>query len=123
MSADFQLPAPSSRLVETEIGSPASSTSASGSLPADLLQQAAQRLGLICAVIAGLWIAELLLGHLVTPIPTQYPDVKIFRLFEIMGAISLTVSLGLFWYARRSRRDPRFLLGRVDLRLRESTIM
>ena len=45
------------------------------------------------------------------PIPTQYPDVKIFRLFEVMGAISLVVSLGLFWYARRSRRDPRFLLN------------
>jgi eukaryotic-like serine/threonine-protein kinase len=100
---------PSSRLVETEIGSPAASSS--GSLPADLLQQAARRLGLICAVVAGLWIAELLLGHLVTPIPTQYPDVKIFRLFEIMGAISLTLSLGLFWYARDSRRDPQFLLN------------
>ena len=28
-----------------------------------------------------------------------------------MGAISLVVSLGLFWYARRSRRGPRFLLN------------
>jgi eukaryotic-like serine/threonine-protein kinase len=111
MSVDSQLPAHSSRLIETEIGSPPSSTSASGSLPEDLLQQAARRLGLICAVVAGLWIAELLLGHLVTPIPTHYPDVKIFRLFEIIGATSLAVSLGLFWYARRSRRDPRFLLN------------
>ena len=111
MSADAQLPAPSSQVIETEIGSPPSSTSASGSLPADLLQQAAHRLGLICAVIAGLWIAELLLGHLVTPIPTQYPDVKIFRLFEVMGASTLAVSMGLFWYARNSRRDPRFLLN------------
>jgi hypothetical protein len=110
MSADFQLPAPSSRLVETEIGSPPSAGT-SGGLPDDLLQQAAQRLGLICAVIAGLWIAELLLGHVVTPVPTQYPDVKIFRLFEVMGASTLTVSLGLFWYARNSRRDPRFLLN------------
>ena len=110
MSADSQLPAPGSRIIETEIGNPASAPSTSG-LPEDLLQQAAQRLGLICAVIAGLWIAELLLGHLVMPIPTKYPDTAIFRLFEVMGAISLVVSLGLFWYARRSRRDPRFLLN------------
>ena len=111
MLADAQLPTPSPRLIETEIGSPPSSTSASTSLPGDLLQQAAHRLGLICAVIAGLWIAELLLGHLVTPIPTQYPDVKIFRLFEVIGASSLAVSLGLFWYARRSHRNPQFLLN------------
>ncbi|HWN19217.1 MAG TPA: hypothetical protein VNO19_09925, partial [Gemmatimonadales bacterium] len=101
MSLNSQFPAPDYRLVETEIGTPPSTSTKSG-LPEDLLQQAAHRLGLVCAVIAGLWIAELLLGHLVTPIPTQYPDVKIFRLFEVMGAISLTVSLGLFWYARRS---------------------
>jgi serine/threonine-protein kinase len=110
MSADSQLSAPSARLIETEIGSPPS-TATSGGLPEDLLQQAARRLGLICAIIAGLWIAELLLGHLVITIPTRYPDVKIFRLFEIIGAISLTVSLGLFWFARSSGRDPRFLLN------------
>jgi hypothetical protein len=62
-------------------------------------------------VIAGLWIAELLLFHLIAPPPTTYPDTAIFRLFEVMGAITLTVSLGLFWYARRSGRGPRFLLN------------
>jgi hypothetical protein len=110
MTAMTELATGDSRLIETEIGSPPS-TSTSGGLPEDLLQQAAHRLGLICAVIAGLWIAELLLGHLVTPIPTQYPDVKIFRLFEVMGASTLAVSLGLFWYSRNSRRDPGFLLN------------
>jgi eukaryotic-like serine/threonine-protein kinase len=105
MPANPQLLAPGSPL-------PASSQHTGGSsLPADLLAQAAHRLGLICAVIAGLWIAELLLGHLVTPIPTQYPDVAIFRLFELTGGITLAVSLALFWYARSSRRDPRFLLN------------
>jgi eukaryotic-like serine/threonine-protein kinase len=105
-----ELTAGDSRLIQTEIGSPPSAHSTSG-LPEDLLQQAAHRLVLICAVIAGLWSAELLLGHLVTPIPTQYPDTSIFRLFEVLGASTLAVSLGLFWYARRSRRDPRFLLN------------
>lgn len=110
MTVITEMAAAGSRPVETEIGSPPSA-STSGGLPEDLLQQAAHRLSLICAVIAGLWTAELLLGHLVTPIPTQYPDVKIFRLFELIGASSLSVSLGLFWYARRSRRNPRFLLN------------
>src|SRR3954447_13272451 len=105
MAANSQLLAPGSPLP------PVAPASAASSLPADLLQQAAHRLGLICAVVAGLWIAELLLGHLATPIPTQYPDVAIFRLFELIGGISLAVSLALFWYARSSRRDPRFLLN------------
>jgi hypothetical protein len=111
MPANPQLATRDSRLIESEIGSPPASTSASGSLPDDLLHQAAHRLGLICFVIAGLWIAELALAHFVTPIPTRYPETAIFRLFEVMGAITLAVSLGLFWYARRSRRDPRFLLN------------
>src|SRR3954468_22024067 len=105
MPANSQLLVPGSPL-------PASSQPSGGSsLPADLLAQAAHRLGLICAVIAGLWIAELLLGHLVTPIPIQYPDVKIFRLFELTGGITLVVPLPLFGSPRRSRRDPRFLLN------------
>jgi serine/threonine-protein kinase len=113
MTSDLGFPASHSRLIETDSGlPPAEPTPVSRQgLPDDLLQQAAHRLGLICAVIAGLWIAELLLFHLVMPAPTTYPDTAIFRLFEIMGAITLTVSLGLFGYARRSRRDPRFLLN------------
>ncbi len=113
MTPDLGFPAPHSRLIETDSGlPPAEPTPVSRQgLPEDLLQQAAHRLGLICAVIAGLWIAELLLFHLVMPAPTTYPDTAIFRLFEVMGAVTLVVSLGLFWYARRSRRDPRFLLN------------
>ena len=111
MSPETGLATRDSRLIETEIGSPPESNTSSMGLPDDILQQAAQRLGLICMVIAGLWIAELLLAHFVMPIPTTYPDTAILRLFEVMGAVSLVVSLGLFWYARRSRRDPRFLLN------------
>ena len=113
MTSDLGFPASHSRLIETDSGlPPAEPTPVSRQgLPEDLLQQAAHRLGLICAVIAGLWIAELLLFHLVMPTPTTYPDTAIFRLFEVMGAITLVVSLGLFGYARRSRRDPRFLLN------------
>ena len=111
MSPESGLATRDSRLIETEIGSPPTPSPTTAGLPEDLLQQAAQRLGLICAVIAGLWIAELLLGHFVVPIPTTYPDTAVFRLFDVIGAVSLTVSLGLFWYARRSRRSPRFLLN------------
>ena len=51
MPANTQLLAPGSRL-------PASSQlSASSSLPADILEQASRRLGIMCLVIAGLWIA------------------------------------------------------------------
>ena len=56
MTPSSQLPAPNSRLIETEIGNPpADPTPVSRQgLPEDLLQEAAHRLGIMCLVIAGL---------------------------------------------------------------------
>jgi hypothetical protein len=86
MTPSPQLPAPS-RLIETEIGNPpADPTPVSRqSLPEDLLQQASRRLGIMCLVIAGLWIANLVLAHLLQPPPTKMPDTAILRLFDMMG--------------------------------------
>jgi plasmid stabilization system protein ParE len=108
MSSDSKLPAPSSQLIETEIGSP--SEPSTRGLPEDLLRQAARRLGLACLVVAGLWGANFVLAHLVQPRPTTMPDIAIVRLFDLLGAIDIAASLGLFWYTRRADRDPRLLL-------------
>jgi eukaryotic-like serine/threonine-protein kinase len=104
-----KLPAPGSKLIETEIGSqPEPSTRG---LPEDLLRQAARRLGMACLVIAGLWGANFVLAHLLQPAPVQATDVAILRTFDVLGAINIVASLGLFWYSRRAKRNPRFLLN------------
>jgi plasmid stabilization system protein ParE len=109
MSSDSKLPAPSSKLIETEIGSP--SEPSTRGLPEDLLRQASRRLGLACLVIAGLWGANFVLAHLLQPAPVQATDVAILRTFDVLGAINIVASLGLFWYSRRAKRNPRFLLN------------
>ena len=99
--------------LETEIGNPpADRTPVSRqSLPEDLLQQASRRLGIMCLVIAGLWIANLVLAHFLQPPPTKMPDTAILRLFDMMGLVALVVSLGLYWYTRKNARNPRLLLN------------
>jgi eukaryotic-like serine/threonine-protein kinase len=111
MSANSQLAAPSSKLIETEIGSPPASPTTSRGLPEDLLRQASRRLGIMCLVIAGLWAANFLLAHVLQPPPTKMPDTAILRLFDLLGTIDIAASLGLFWYTRRAERNPRFLLN------------
>jgi eukaryotic-like serine/threonine-protein kinase len=109
MVPNSKLPAPSSKLIETEIASPPAPTTRG--LPEDLLRQAARRLGMACLVIAGLWGANFLLAHLLQPAPVQATDVAILRTFDVLGAINIVASLGLFWYSRRAKRNPRFLLN------------
>ncbi len=102
-----------SRLLQTEVGSPAPDPTTGGrhGLPEDLLLQASQRLGIMCAIIAGLWAANILLAHVVMAAPVGMPDTAILRLFDRLGVINVVVALGLFWYTRRPNRDPRFLLN------------
>jgi serine/threonine-protein kinase len=80
-------------------------------LPDDLLRQASHRLGIACLIIAGLWAANLFLAHVILPAPDHMPDTAILRLLDFLGAVEILVSLGLWWYSRRARRDPRFLLN------------
>ncbi len=108
MPLDSQLPTPDARLIQTETGS--QPTPSSQGLPPDLLRQASRRLGLMCLIIAGLWAANFILAHLVQPAPVKMPDTAIVRLFDLIGAINIAASLGLFWYTRH-QRSPRLLLN------------
>jgi eukaryotic-like serine/threonine-protein kinase len=117
MSPSSQLPAPGSRLIETEIGSPPPDRTpvSQQGLPEDLLREAAHRLGLVCLVLAGLWAANFVVVHFVdAPTGTHVAEVAQHDLwrtvFDIVGGAAFAVSLGLFWYTRRSRRSSRFLL-------------
>lgn len=113
MPTNSELPAPSSQLVQTEIGSPAGPPTPPGSrgLPEDLLNQASRRLGIACLVIASLWAANLFLAHVLQPAPVKMPDVAILRLLDVLGAIEIAASLGLFWYTRRGGLSPHSLLN------------
>jgi serine/threonine-protein kinase len=113
MPTNSKLPAPSSQLVQTEIGSPPGPSTPPGSrgLPEDLLSQASRRLGIACLVIAGLWVANFVLAHVLQPAPVKMPDTAILRLFDLLGAANIAASLGLFWYSRRAERNPCFLLN------------
>jgi len=118
MTHDFGLPRPDSRLLETGSGTPpAEPTPVSRQgLPEDLLQEAAHRLGVVCLVSGGLWLANLVVVHLIDPIPGALRAEELalhpqwMRVFDVVGGAAFLVSLGLFWYTRRTTRGPRFLL-------------
>jgi eukaryotic-like serine/threonine-protein kinase len=104
---------PDARLLLTDVGSSASSRQ---TLPDDLLREAAQRLGVVCLASAGLWLANFLVVHLVHPLPGTLEVDQLANhsqwlpVFDLVGGAAFLISLGLYWYTRRSRRSARFLL-------------
>jgi eukaryotic-like serine/threonine-protein kinase len=115
---DSMFPLPGSRLVETEIGTPAAQPTPAGrrGLPEDLLSEAAQRIGIVSLTIASLVAVEFLLVHWLFGLPgvLKPEDVRKLALwvpvFDVVGAAIIGASLCLYWYSRRSRRGPAFLL-------------
>jgi serine/threonine-protein kinase len=103
------------RRVQTRITTPSELTTTAGQrvLPEDLLRQASRRLGVACLVAMGLWVSNLLVFRLVVPFfgwtPTPghvIPGIS----FEIVVAIFVAISLGLYAYSRRASSNARFLL-------------
>jgi hypothetical protein len=113
-----RLPARDSLLIANEIGSPAPADPATGrqTLPEDLLREAAHRLGVVCLALAGLWAANFAVVHLVHPLPGTLEARQLARhgewvpVFDLVGGATFVLSLALFWYTRRSRKSPQFLL-------------
>jgi tRNA A-37 threonylcarbamoyl transferase component Bud32 len=108
-----------SRVIVTQTGnSPAAPFTLPGrrGLPEDLLREAAQRLGIVSLVIAGLLVIEFGLVHFLFRLPGALrPDdvTKLSRwlpVFDLICPLIILVSLGLYWYTRNHRRRPRFLL-------------
>jgi tRNA A-37 threonylcarbamoyl transferase component Bud32 len=79
-------------------------------IPNDLLREASRRLSVIALLGAMLWAigtgADHLL-HAVTPGGSYLVDL---RVHDAIGGASVLLSLALFFYARRSTRDPQFIL-------------
>jgi len=109
---------PQSRLLQTQVGSsPADPTPASQQgLPEDLLREAAQRLGYTALISGGLWLANWVLVHFLTPLPYTFNPEELAKhqrwmpVFDRVGGAAFIASLALFWYTRKSKRSPRFLL-------------
>jgi hypothetical protein len=82
-------------------------------LPADLLRQASQRLEIMALLGAVLWTVGTALGH-ISLLAIDPPGSTRWRSFvwptDAIALSSVAVSLALFFYARRSRRSPQFIL-------------
>ncbi|HEY6948367.1 MAG TPA: serine/threonine-protein kinase [Gemmatimonadales bacterium] len=79
--------------------------------PTDLLREASQRLAIISLVGAVLWVIGPLMARVA--LWSMAPDDPRWRSPHPTDAIagaSILLSLALFFYARRSDRDPRFIL-------------
>ena len=117
MSRDPGLLTPDSRLVETEIGSALPSLHERQSLPEDLLREASRRLGVVCLISACVWSANLLLLNFVYAVPGTIPADRVasywkwHSLYDVVITANVIVSLGLFWFTRRRRVDPRLVLN------------
>ncbi|HZJ52562.1 MAG TPA: serine/threonine-protein kinase [Myxococcaceae bacterium] len=79
-------------------------------LPHDLLQEASHRLSIIALLGAVLWIVGMGLGHLASTWAVGDPAALKLRVPDAIAGASVVLSLALFFYARRSERDPRFIL-------------
>jgi len=80
-------------------------------LPADLLRDASRRLGVMSLLAAALWLVASVLDHLALRVIT-HGDPRWLRLDadDAIAAVSVLLSLGLFYYTRKAERDPRFVL-------------
>src|ERR1044071_7824052 len=80
-------------------------------IPRDLLREASRRLGVIGLLGAMLWTLGPGIGHFVGY--SREHDHSVWYRMPIPDWIALSmivVSIALYFYARRSRRDPRFIL-------------
>jgi hypothetical protein len=80
-------------------------------LPYDVLREASNRLKIMSLLAAGLWI----IGTLADKIAlfTMSHGERIWRhepTTDLIAAISVAASLGLFFYIRKDDRDPQFIL-------------
>ena len=80
-------------------------------LPDDLLRQASRRLQILALLAAALWFLGPALGHLAIYISSPHDSTADqFRVLDGIAAFAFANSIGLYFYLRRTRRDPGFVL-------------
>ena len=102
------MPAP--RLIQPPRGATPPAVSGSQgsprSLPPDLLRQASQRLGILSLLGAVLWFLGTLLGHISLRAQSPPGDTRwrsIVLPIDAIAALSIVVSVAVYWYTRRHR--------------------
>jgi len=82
-------------------------------LPIDLARVASKRLGIVCAIWAGLWTLGIVLNQIVAPVVA--PGRTLDDAWPIPGTpvalVEIAASLALFAYIRRADCDCRLVLG------------
>ena len=79
-------------------------------LPDDLLREASRRLGIVALLGGGLWLVASVLGNLTYDYEALPGKVGYLNIPNGIALGSLIASVALYFYARRSRRNPRFIL-------------
>jgi hypothetical protein len=79
-------------------------------LPEDLLRDASRRLGILALLAAILWIVGSVLIHVAFHLMYDDASWLSFQFPDAIAVASSLVSLALFFYARRSKRSPSFIL-------------
>ena len=99
------------RDVQTDSRGVLGSSRASRGLPADLLQDASRRLGIMSLVGAVIWLMASGLDHLAL---REMSHGKIglaeMQVSDAIAGASVLVSVAVFLYTRKSARDPRLVL-------------
>ena len=97
---------PNPRLIDAaHRSSPADSKTPRGHprpIPVDLLKDASRRLGVVALIGAALWLIAPLADHII--------DGTQLGLTDLVAAISIVLSVALFFYIRFSKLDPRVIL-------------
>jgi tRNA A-37 threonylcarbamoyl transferase component Bud32 len=92
---------------------PAFKTSAwkSRAMPDDLLRQASGRLGILALLAAALWVLGTVADRIAMRAMSHgNPNVFSSTFTDGIAEASAVLSLALFFYARKSKRNPRFIL-------------
>ena len=85
--------------------------SRSREIPEDLLREASVRLGILALLGAVLWTVGTLAGHLAArSLAIDKREWANFETTDAIAVVMVLVSLALFAYTRRSRRDPAVIL-------------
>ncbi len=81
-------------------------------IPNDLLKEAARRLEITSLLAAALWVVASLLWHLrVGSSGSGHLQFSPFKSSDVIAVLATISSLGMYAYARTTKRDPAFILN------------